>query len=250
MHGGLEAQDVLALGVGLQLEPPEADPEPAEPVPWFLDHDLLRRRAVLAVVMGPRLEPEQGPDRRDVQPGPGPVQDPVEQGLHLRPGSEQQVPGVLGLVDGVGVAEPAAFLLLEVQPEAQAGGVDPPVADLAQAPYSRLPRPGICDPGQALRIRYLSKTVPLLGKADALALRGDGDVLVAVEHHLRAERRVPGHLDGQVPERRVHDVEAVVVDVLPLLLQVRDGPARRAVHLPHVAGALAARIMNTPGATE
>src|SRR5438552_3255789 len=47
VHGGLETQHVLALGAGLQLEPPEADPEPAEPVPWFLDHDLLRRRAVL-----------------------------------------------------------------------------------------------------------------------------------------------------------------------------------------------------------
>ena len=94
-------------------------------------------------------------------------------------------------------------------------------------------RPGICDPGQALRIRDSSKTVPLLGEADALALRGDGDVLVAVEHHLRAERRVPGHLDGQVPERRVHDVEAVVVDVLPLLLDIGDDPARGPVHLPH-----------------
>ena len=127
---------------------------------------------------------------------PVPVQHPVEQLLHLRPGLEQQVPGVFGLVDRVGVAEPAAFLLLKIQPEAQARGVNPPVADLAQAPYSRVTRPGICDPGQALRIRDLSKAVPLLGKADALALRGDRDVLVAVEHHLRAERRVPGHLDG------------------------------------------------------
>ena len=45
MHGGLQAQDVLALGAGLQLESPEADPEPAEPVPWLLDHDFLRGRA-------------------------------------------------------------------------------------------------------------------------------------------------------------------------------------------------------------
>ena len=183
--------------------------------------------------MGPRLEAEQGPQRRDVQPGPGPVQDPVEQLLHLRAGAEQQVPGVFGLVDGVGVAEPAALLLGEVQAEAQAGRIDPPVADLAQAPYSRIARPGICDPGQALRIRDLSKTVPLLGEPDALGVRGDRDVLMPVEHHLRAERRMPGHLDGQVPERRVHDVEAVVVDVLPLLLDIRDDPARGAVHLPH-----------------
>src|SRR6266699_558110 len=44
VHGGLEAQHVLALGIGLQLEPPEADPEPAQAIPWFLDHDFLRGR--------------------------------------------------------------------------------------------------------------------------------------------------------------------------------------------------------------
>ena len=87
-------------------------------------------------------------------------------------------------------------------------------------------RPGICDPGQALRIRHFSKTVPLPGEPDPLALRGDRNILMAVEDHLGAERRVPGHLDHQVPERRVHDVEAVVADVLSLLLQAGDDPAR------------------------
>jgi hypothetical protein len=43
VHGGLETQHVLALGVGLDLEPPEGDPEPGEPIPWLLDHGLLRR---------------------------------------------------------------------------------------------------------------------------------------------------------------------------------------------------------------
>ena len=87
----------------------------------------------------------------------------------------------------------SGFLLIKVQAEARACAVDPPAADLAQAPYSRLLRPGICDPGQALRIRDLSKTAALLGKADAPAVGGDRDVLVAVEDDLRAERRVPGH---------------------------------------------------------
>ena len=72
VHGGLEAQDVLALGIGLQLHA-RTDPEPAQPIPWFLDHDLLRGRPALAAAVGPRLEPEQGPDRRDVQPAPGAV---------------------------------------------------------------------------------------------------------------------------------------------------------------------------------
>src|SRR5207237_6384751 len=130
-----------------------------------------------AVTVRPVLQAEDGPDRRDVQPGPGPVQHPVEQVLHLRAGLEQQVPAVFGLVDRVAIAEPAALLLIEVQAEAQAGRIDPPVADLAQAPYSRITRPGICDPGQALRIRDLSKTVPLLDEPDPLALRGDRNIL-------------------------------------------------------------------------
>jgi len=91
---------------------------------------------------------------------------------------EDQVPGVFDLVDRVGVAEPAAFLLVQVQAEAQARRIDPPVADLAQAPYSRVLRQGVCDPGQALRIRDTSKTVPLLDKPDPLALRSDRDILV------------------------------------------------------------------------
>ncbi len=86
----------------------------------------------------PVLQAEDGADCRDVQPRAGPVQHPVEQGLHLRAGGEQQVAGVFGLVDRVAVAEPAALLLLKVQPEAQARRIDPPVTDLAQAPFSRL----------------------------------------------------------------------------------------------------------------
>src|SRR6266699_2945776 len=83
------------------------------------------------------------------KPGPGPVQHPVKQVLHLAARGEQQVAAVFGLVDRVVVAEPAHALLGEVEAEAQASRVDPPVADLAQAPYSRLARQGICDPGQA-----------------------------------------------------------------------------------------------------
>ena len=75
------------------------------------------------------------------------VRDPVKQVLHLRAGLEQQVPAVFGLVDRVAVTESAALLLIEVQAEAQTGRIDPPVADLAQAPYSRITRPGISDPG-------------------------------------------------------------------------------------------------------
>ena len=51
-----------------------------------------------------------------------------KQVLHLTAGGEQQVPVVLGLVDGVVVAEPAHCPAGQVQAEAQVRGVDPPVA--------------------------------------------------------------------------------------------------------------------------
>src|SRR5260370_35115592 len=60
VHGGLEAQDVLALGVGLALEQPEADAEPGQAVLGVLDHDLLRGRAGRPVVMRPVVQAEQG----------------------------------------------------------------------------------------------------------------------------------------------------------------------------------------------
>ena len=77
--------------------------------------------------------PPPRPQRGHVDPGPGSVDDGVERALHHRAGGEDQVAAVLDLVDRVGVAEAAAALLVEVEPEAQARGVDPPVNDLAQA---------------------------------------------------------------------------------------------------------------------
>ena len=183
--------------------------------------------------MRPVLQPGQDAQRGDVQPGPGPVQDPVKQVLHLAAGAEQQVAAVFSLVDGVAVAEPAAGLLRQVQAEAQAGGVDPPVADLAQAPYSRMLRQGICDPGQAPRIRDASKAVALLGEPDARRPRRGRDVFVPVEDDLRRERRVPRHLDRHVAPGRVHDVKRVVVHIRGLLRQAGDGAAGRAGDLPH-----------------
>jgi len=43
-----------------------------------------------------------------------------------------------------------------------------------------MPRQGICDPGQALRIRDPSKTVALLGEPDPFRVRLAGDVLVVI----------------------------------------------------------------------
>ncbi len=232
MHDRLEPQHALAFGIALQRQQPEVDLEQRQVIRRSLDHHCEFQRG-LGGTGRPLLHPEQGPQRRHVQPGPGPVRDGAEDLVHPRAGGEDQVPAVLGLVDRVGVAEPADLLVGQVQAEAQAGGVDPPVADLAQPPYSRALRQGLCDLGQAARIRDPSKAVPLLGEADPGRVRGARDILMAVEDHLGAEWRVPGHLDHQVPPGWVHDVEGVVVDVLGLLLQVPDDPAGGPLHLPH-----------------
>ena len=136
-------------------------------------------------------------------------------------------------MDRVGVAEAAAALLVQVEPEAQARGVDPSVDDLAQAPYRPGLGQGVCDLSQAFGVTDPGEAVALLREVDAGRLCLAGDVLVAVEDHLRPERRMPAHLDRHVPEARVHDVERVVVDELPGLVQVADPSGPGAADLPH-----------------
>jgi hypothetical protein len=137
---------------------------------------------------------------------------------------EQQVAAVLGLVDRVAVAEPAASLFVDVEAEAQAGGVDPPITHLGQAPYRRGLRQGVCDLGQGGGVGDASEAVALLDVSDAARAGGGGDVLVAVEDDLGAKGWMPGHFDRQVSPLRVHDVEGVVVDEGPFLGQVAQHP--------------------------
>ena len=61
-----------------------------------------------------------------------------------------------------------------------------------------------------------------------------GRSLVSIQQDLGAERRMPGHLDRQVPPLPVHDVEAVVIHVRTLPGQVADHRAIRGpAHIPH-----------------
>jgi hypothetical protein len=125
-------------------------------------------------------------------------------------------------------------LLVEIQPEAQAGGIDPALADLAQPPYSRILRQGICDPGQAHRVGDRGEAVADLAEYYPRRLRLTGHELVAVEDDLRAERRMPRHLDRHMTPLRVDDVKRIVIDVFASPLDVHDrGGLRRARHLPH-----------------
>src|SRR4051812_28205733 len=89
-----------------------------------------------------------------------------------------------------------------------------------QAPYSPCFGQGVCNPGQVGGVGELSEAVVLLGKGE-MALGGSaGDVLVPVQDDLCSERRMPRHLDRDVPPLGIHDVEGIVIDVRQLLGQV------------------------------
>src|SRR3954452_2452203 len=173
------ARSIKIFGVGLQRQVPEVKLEQSQVEPRCLDHGGEPQRQVRgAVAAGALLGPEQGPQDRHVQPGPGPVHDPVEHPIHLRADGEQQVAAVLGLIDRVAVAEPGALLLVDVETEAQTRGVDPPITYLGQAPYRRGLRQGVCDVSQAGGVGDLGEAVALLDEPDPGRPRGGGDVLV------------------------------------------------------------------------
>src|SRR6516225_5951765 len=73
---------------------------------------------------------------------------------------------VLDLIVGILIPKSTLLLLFPIQSKAPAAGVDPPLTDLAPSPYRRFLGQGIRDLCQAAYVRYMSKTVPLLGKAD------------------------------------------------------------------------------------
>jgi hypothetical protein len=73
------------------------------------------------------------------------------------------------------------------------------VLDLAQKPYGPGSGQGVCDLSEALGVAGLGEAVALLRDDDARSARCGRDVLVAVEHHLRAERRVAADLDRHMP---------------------------------------------------
>lgn len=211
------------------------DLEDGEAVLRCLDHGCHARRQVGAVGAGSLLGAEQGAQGGDVEAFAGPVHDGVEHRLHLCARAEQQVPAVLDLVDAVAVAEQGAFLVGEIEPEAQARRVDPPVADLAQTPCSRGMRQGVCDLGQALGVSDGGGAIAFLDEGYARRPGSTGDVLVAVQDDLRAEGRVARHLDRHMSPVGVEDVERVVVDEHLLLGQVAEH-ATLALGTLHVPG--------------
>jgi hypothetical protein len=159
VHDRLEAQHAFAFGIALQRQTSEVDFEQGQVILRCLDHDCQPWRSACAVAVRTGLGAEQGAQDRYVQTRAAPVDHHVEDPVHLGVGAEQQIAAVLDLVDRVVVAEATAPLFVDIQTEAQARGVDPPVADLAQPPYSRILRQGVCDLSQGLRVGHRGEAV-------------------------------------------------------------------------------------------
>jgi hypothetical protein len=70
---------------------------------------------------------------------------------------------------------------------------------------------------------------------------------VAVEDDLRAERRMPRHLDGHMPPYRVDDVKRIVIDVFAPPFDVDDAISRRPFHRPHRCRGLGHQHQKHPG---
>jgi hypothetical protein len=157
---------------------------------------------------------------------------PLKDLLQVSAGAKQQVATGFDLIHGVLVAKAALVLLVEIQRETETRAVDPALTDLAQAPYRLGLRQGLCDRGQGGGRGDGGETVTLLGERDPAGGGVRGDVLMAIEHDLRAERRVAGHLDREMPPLRIEDVEGVMVHERSLRREVSDDPAAGPGHLP------------------
>ena len=84
-------------------------------------------------------------DRFQVQQHTTAVNQRLKHLVHVPPDFEHQIAAVLHLVVGVLVMKPASLLLVQVEREAQTGGINPTLADLTQPPYSPWLGQGVCD---------------------------------------------------------------------------------------------------------
>jgi len=161
------------------------------------------------------LVAKDGLDPIQVQRRAGPVDQRLEDLLHLPAGAEQQIPAVLHLKHGVLILKPALFLFCQIQRKTQAGTINPTLTELAQSPCSLLLRQGVCDLGQADGVAYGSEAVLVFSKFDPRLVRLRCHIFVPVQDHLRAEGRMPAHLDRHMPPVGVQDMKGIMIHVGP-----------------------------------
>jgi hypothetical protein len=167
----------------------------------------------------------------------------------LSSGLEQQVSAELELVHGVLVLKGNSVLFGDIQSETQAGGVDPAVCNLAQAPYRLGVGQGICDQRQVFWTTQMCEAVALLAEGDVRFPCSVSNVLMTVEDDLCPKRLMARHLDNDVAPLRIHDVERVIVDESVFLVSARITPFVERFTSHTGATARATKIRNTPRLT-
>jgi len=100
----LQAQHTFALGVRLDRQQTEVNLEDGQVVRGSLDRGR-QLHGGLTAAPGTAPGTEQPAQPGHVQPGTDPVEDGANTPVHHRTGGEQQVPGVLDLVDRVRVPD-------------------------------------------------------------------------------------------------------------------------------------------------
>src|SRR4029450_5960690 len=100
-----------------------------------LDRDFPLGRSLLPRPVARTMPSSQ--NRRDgfqVQGGPASINQCLEDLIHMVADFKDQVPAVFELIDRILVVKPALLLLLQLEGKAEAGRVNPTVADLAELP--------------------------------------------------------------------------------------------------------------------
>ena len=108
-------------------------------------HFQLGRFLVPLAIFRAVLVAQDRLDRLQAQRSTTAVNQRMEHLIHLPADLENKVPAVFDLIVGVLIMKPALLLLIQIEREAQAGGINPTLADLAQLPYSPLLGQGVCD---------------------------------------------------------------------------------------------------------
>ena len=139
VQDGFDAEYTFAFGIDLQRQIAAMQFEDRQIIRRSLERDLpFRQPTFTFAISGPV---------RIAQNLSGPFSDPDASGFdRSTPGKsapfmtdlKNKVPAVLHLVIGVLVMEAAAIPFFGIQSKAEAGAVDPTLADLAQSPYRRL----------------------------------------------------------------------------------------------------------------
>jgi hypothetical protein len=189
---GLDAKDAFAFGIDLQSQLATVQFEDRQIIHRSLDRDFpLGRLLFSRAISRTTLVSKDGSDGLQIQRGAAAVDQRLKDLLHVAADFEDQIAAKLDLIVGVLITKSAAVLLLQIEHEAQAGRIDPTLADLTEPPYSPLPGQGLCDLRQACGIRDMREAVSFLREAQCCSACLAGNILVAIQDHLGGEVSTP-----------------------------------------------------------